>query len=126
MLIAYWIVAALLAVMIVGAGLLKVVRTKEQLTSMGLAWVEDFAGWQVKTIGAFEVLGALGLVVPMATGILPVLGPVAGIGIAIIQAGAFVTHARRKDPRVMLMANMVLFALAGAAAVLGFFALAGY
>lgn len=122
MLIAYWIVAALTALACLGAGGLKLIRPYDQLRG-AMGWVNDFRPWQVKLIGAVEVLGAIGLILPMATGILPVLSPIAGIGSAIIQAGAFVTHARRGNEQQMMIANMVVFALAGASAVLGFFAL---
>jgi uncharacterized membrane protein len=123
--IAYFIVAGLVALVSFAVGILKLVRTREQLQAMGQAWTADFTDLQVRLIGAAEVLGAVGLIVPMATGILPVLSPIAGIGIAVIQAGAFVTHARRAGERQNMIGNMVVFALAGAAAVLGFLVLAG-
>jgi hypothetical protein len=124
MIIAYWIVAALLALLSVGPGMLKLIRPKAAIRSMGapFAWTDDFAQWQIKAIGAAEVLGAIGVLVPMATGILPVLSPIAALGLAILQAGAFVVHVRRGE---LPVANMVIFALAGATAVLGFFVLGG-
>ena len=61
-------------------------------------------------------------ILPMALGVLPVLSPIAALGIALIQVGAFVVHARRGEKPYL---NMVVFAIAGATAVLGFFALAG-
>lgn len=126
MIVAYWIVAGIAALLSLAAGILKLARTREQLQGMGQNWTADFTPLQVRLIGAAEVLGAVGLVVPMATGILPVLSPIAAIGIAVLQAGAFVTHARRRDPAGVMVANMVIFALAGAAAVLGFLVLAGF
>ena len=44
------------------------------------------------------VLGAVGLIAPWATGILPILTPIAGACLAIVMAGAVATHARRKEP----------------------------
>lgn len=126
MIVAYWIVAALLALASLGAGTLKLVRSREQLQAMGKpqAWTADFSTLQVKLIGAAEVLGAIGLILPMATGILPVLSPLAALGLAVLQAGAFVVHARRGNERSNMIVNMVVFALAGAAAVIGFLVLA--
>jgi len=124
MIVAYWIVAALVALLSLAVGVLKLVRTREQLQAMGQAWTADFTDSQVKLIGGTEVLGALGLVLPMATNIAPVLSPIAGLGIAALQAGAFVVHARRGNERQNMIGNMVLFALAGATAVLGFLVLA--
>jgi hypothetical protein len=57
----------------------------------------------------------------MALGIVPVLSPLAALGLALVQVGAFVVHARRGEKPSH---NVVIFALAGATAVLGFFALA--
>ncbi|PZQ90417.1 MAG: DoxX family protein [Leifsonia xyli] len=120
MLIAYWIVAGLTALAFLAAGGMKVARAKEQLVASGLAWAEDFALVQVKLIGAAEVLGALGLVLPMATGILPVLSPIAGICLAVIMVGAVVVHVRRHEPPAPAI---VLALLAAASAVLGFLAI---
>ena len=43
-------------------------------------------------IGVCEVLGGLGLILPLGTGILPWLTPLAAAGLAIIMAGAVWTH----------------------------------
>ena len=123
MIVAYFIVAGLLALVALGSGLMKIVRPKAKLQEMEapMAWTADFPEWQVKAIGALEVLGAVGVIVPMATGIVPVLSPIAAIGLALVHVGAFVVHARRGEKPYV---NMGIFALAGVAAALGFFALA--
>jgi hypothetical protein len=119
MLIAYWIVAGLTALAFLAAGGMKLARSKEQLAASGMAWTEDFSAPVIKLIAAAEVLGALGLVLPMATGIAPVLSPVAGVCLAVIMVGAVVVHLRRHEPPIPL----ALLALAVASAVLGFLAL---
>lgn len=102
-----WIVTGLLALAFLGAGALKVVRSKEQLAASGLAWTEDFSAPMVKTIGTLEILGALGLVLPALTGILPVLVPLAALGLAATMAGAVIVHLRRREtfipPAVLLV-----------------------
>jgi hypothetical protein len=65
----------------------------------------------VKLIGVAEVLAAIGLILPALTGILPILTPLAAVGIAILQLGAIGTHIRRKEYQV-LPANFVLLAMA--------------
>ncbi|HWS50633.1 MAG TPA: DoxX family protein [Microbacterium sp.] len=120
MLIAFWIVAGLAALVFLAAGLMKLAQPKEKLqTNMG--WVEDFSGTSVKLIGLAEVLGAVGLILPMATGILPILSPIAGVALAVLMIGAAITHIRRKEPAI----PFALAILAAAAAVLGFLVLAG-
>lgn len=123
MIVAYFIAAGILALLALATGLMKIVRPKEKLLAMGtpFAWVEDFTPLQIRGLGALEVLGALGVILPMALGVVPVLGPIAALGLAVLQAGAFVVHVRRGEKPYL---NMVIFALAGATAVLGFFALA--
>ena len=92
-----WIIAGVLAVAFLGAGVLKVLRTKEQLASSGLAWVEDFSANQVKAIGAIEALGAIGLVLPALVDIAPILVPIAATGLVIAMALAIVVHVRRGE-----------------------------
>ena len=75
-----------------------------------MAWVEGYSQRQIRLIGALEVLGAIGLVLPAFTGILPWLTPLAAIGLALLMVGAAVIHIRRGEyPNVI--ANVVLFAL---------------
>lgn len=57
-------------------------------------------------------MGALGLILPMLFNILPVLTPLAALGLGLIMVGAFLTHSRRKDPMMpMGMMNIILFAM---------------
>ena len=108
--IALWIVQALLAVAFLGAGAMKLTQPKEKLVT-SLAWAESFSPTSIKLIGAAEVLGALGLVLPALTGIAPVLTPLAAVGLAVVMVGAIVTHGRRGE-RPMIAFNVVLLALA--------------
>ncbi len=117
--IALWIIAGVLAVAFLAAGAMKLTQPKEKLAATGMAWVEDFSPGMVKTIGVLEVLGALGLVLPAALGIIPVLVPIAAVGLAALMIGAAITHARRKE-RQMLPVNLALFALAAVVAVARF------
>ncbi len=106
-----WIVAGLLALAFLAAGGLKLARTKEQLAASGMGWVEDFSPQVIKAIGALEVLGAVGLIVPAAVGVAPVLSALAAAGLAAVMVGAILTHARRREAP-MIAVNAVLLALA--------------
>lgn len=112
--IVLWIVAGLLALAFLGAGAMKVTRSKEQLAASGMAWTEDFSAPMVKTIGTLEVLGALGLILPAVTGILPVLVPLAALGLAATMIGAIIVHLRRREP---FIPPVVLLALAAFVAI---------
>jgi uncharacterized membrane protein YphA (DoxX/SURF4 family) len=106
-----WIVAGVLAAAFLGAGLMKLGQPKKKLADSGMGWTEDFSDSAVKGIGALEVLGALGLILPAVFDIATVLVPIAATGLALLMLGAAATHARRKENQ-MIVANVVLLALA--------------
>src|SRR5215207_6432380 len=89
---------------------MKLSPPKEKLAASGQAWVEDFDERQVKGIGALEVLAAIGLVLPAALDIAPMLTAVAASGVVLLMLGAGATHLRRGDAQ-MLPVNIVLAAL---------------
>ncbi len=109
--IVLWIVQGILAFMFLMVGAMKMMRTKEQMAGQ-MAWVEDFSQGQIRGIGMLEVLGALGLILPGITGILPILAPLAALGLALTMVGAFFTHLRRKELVPMGMMNLMLLAMA--------------
>ena len=120
--IALWIVQGLLAVAFLGAGASKLSQPKEKLLK-NMAWVEDFSQPTVRNIGALEVLGAIGIVLPALTGILPWLTPLAALGLVLLMVGAALTHLRRKEYGNVAI-NAVLLVLAAFVAY-GRFFLAG-
>ena len=109
---ALWIVAGLLAVVYLFSGTVKLIVPKKKLATVpGGGWVEDFSAGAVKAIGALEVLAAVGLVLPAALGIAPVLVPLVATGLVVLMAGAVVTRLRRREPKPMV-ADLVYLALA--------------
>jgi uncharacterized membrane protein YphA (DoxX/SURF4 family) len=113
--IVLWVIAGLLAAAFLAAGTMKLIQPKETLTASGMAWAEDFSPGMIKTIGALEVLGAIGLIVPAALDIAPVLVPLAAVGLVLVMVGAAIAHARRKENQ-MIVINVVLLALAAVVA----------
>ncbi|HEY1706003.1 MAG TPA: DoxX family protein [Trebonia sp.] len=106
--IALWIVAGLLAAMFLLAGGMKVVSPKEKLETTMMEWAKTWSGPQLKALGVVEVLGALGLILPRALNIAPVLTPLAAVGLAITMAGATVVHYRMKDYKGIGMPGVLL------------------
>ncbi|MBK8460789.1 MAG: DoxX family protein [Micropruina sp.] len=114
--IALWIIASLLAFAFLGAGLMKITADHGAVQAK-LPWVADVTPTQLKVIGAVEALGAIGLIVPALTGILPVLTPIAATGLAITMAFAVALHVRRRETLASSVPAMVLGLLAATIAV---------
>ncbi|HET6298939.1 MAG TPA: DoxX family protein [Kribbella sp.] len=115
-----WIVAGVLAAFFLAAGLTKLTQSRAKLNANpNMKWTEDFSAGTLKLIGTTEVLGAIGLILPGAFDIAPILVPLAATGIAIIMLGAIITHARRKEyPQIGI--NTVLLILALVVAIFRF------
>ena len=108
--LALWLAAVLLAVAFLAAGLTKLTRDKAALAER-MAWVEDYSAGQVRAIGAVEVLGAIGVVLPALVGPWPWLVPWAATGLALVMVGAAVVNVRHHEASHIVV-NAVLLALA--------------
>jgi uncharacterized membrane protein len=106
-----WIVQGLLAAMFVMAGIPKTTQSRDKLIKR-LPWVNDVSTPTVRLIGVAELAGALGLILPAATGIATVLTPLAATGLAVIMLGAIVVHARRREPQAIAFTAVLLIAAA--------------
>ncbi|GAB09752.1 hypothetical protein GOARA_046_00210 [Gordonia araii NBRC 100433] len=106
-----WIVASVLAAVFLFAGSAKLAQPKDKLVASGMGWADDVDPNVIKGIGLVEVLGAIGLIVPALTDILPGLVPWAATGLAIVMLGAIGVHARRKE-WPLIGVNIVILALA--------------
>ncbi|MGH8650481.1 MAG: DoxX family protein, partial [Burkholderiales bacterium] len=80
-----WIVQALLALLFLFAGGMKLVLPIEEMTKE-----MPMPGLFLRFIGVAEVLGALGLILPGLLRIRPGLTPLAAAGLLIIMIGATV------------------------------------
>ena len=89
-----WILQIVLAVAFGLAGIGKLAQPKEKLQER-MGWVEGYSQGTIRLIGAAEVLAAIGLVVPAATGILPWLTPLAALGLVVVMVLAIRVHLRR-------------------------------
>ncbi|EAQ00088.1 putative integral membrane protein [Janibacter sp. HTCC2649] len=101
-----WIIQIVLAAAFVMAGAMKLSQGKKLQDKM--AWMEGFSEPAVRSIGAVELLGGIGLVLPAATDIAPWLTPLAAAGLAVTMVGAVLTHVRLKDPIAMAVPSIVL------------------
>ncbi len=106
-----WIAQGILAAMFAMAGVMKSTQPIDKLMKSGLNWVERVPVSTVRIIGLSELLGAIGLILPLALSILPILTPIAAVGLAAIMILAVVHHLKYKENKAVVF-NAVLFALA--------------
>lgn len=93
-------------------GLQKLVMPIGDLIAQGMLWIEDFPTWQVRAIGALEVLGVIGLNAPYLIKKLPrLLTPLAAGGLTLTMIGAVATHILRQDPAPSIVMTTALFAM---------------
>ena len=93
-----WSIQIVLAVAVGAAGAMKLTRSKEQLASnLHMGWMRDVPEQQIKLLGTAEILGAIGLIVPAATGIAPDLTATAAACLATLMGGAAATHMFRNE-----------------------------
>jgi hypothetical protein len=95
---ALWIVAGVLAALFTFAGANKLFIPYDKLAKApGAEWVNHFSPRFVKALGAVEILGAVGLILPGVLDVAPILVPWAAVGLAMIMAGAAVVTFRLRE-----------------------------
>lgn len=94
-----WIITIVAAAAYAAGGTTMLLMSRERYRSMGRTqhWVDEFGDGHLKAIGSIKLLGAIGLVLPAALNIAPVLTPVAACGLALFMAGAATTRFRRSE-----------------------------
>lgn len=106
--ITLWIAQVLLAIGFGLAGFMKVTAPIEQLEQSGMTFVNDYGAGMVRFIGISEILGALGLILPAALRIKPILTPIAAVGLSIIMILATIYHISNYEPIVGALVFLAL------------------
>lgn len=106
--VALWIVAGLLAAVFLLSGVMKLAQPKEKLLASGMGSLESFSPNAIKGIGALEVLGAVGLILPALLDIAPILVPLAAVGLVLLMVGAIITHVRRHESQAIVVTTLLL------------------
>lgn len=113
--LALWILAGVLAVFYTAGGLGMVLLPKQRFRAAGPSqhWVDDFDDGHLKVIGAIKLIGCLGLILPAALDIEPVLTPLAACGLMLLMSGAATTRFRRNEWKFLVgdLFFLILFAL---------------
>ncbi len=106
---ALWLAQILLALAFLAAGAMHAFRYEQ--AKRQLPWVSAIPQGQVRIIGVLEMLGAVGLILPAVTGVLPWLTPSAAVGLALLMTFAIAFHLTRSEGR-NAVGNGALLAIA--------------
>jgi putative oxidoreductase len=98
--IGLWVVQVLLALVFAMSGGMKLAVPYEELLKQG-PWVRNVPEGLVKFIGVAEVSGALGVILPAATRIKPLLTPLAAAGFVVIMVLASGLHVSLGQPPIL-------------------------
>ncbi|MFM7234824.1 MAG: DoxX family protein, partial [Flavobacteriales bacterium] len=90
------------------AGFMKVSAPMDQLVANGMTFVTSYDSSTVRLIGVSELLAALGLILPAALRIMPILTPLAAAGLSVIMLLAAQYHLSHDEP---IVATVVFFVL---------------
>ena len=107
--IGLWAAQALIALVFIGSGFLKLSTPIAQL-SANMPWTGQYPEGFVRFIGLVDLAGGLGILLPSLTRIVPRLTVLAALGCAVLQVFALVFHLSRGEAMVTPL-NVVLLAL---------------
>ena len=105
-----WVLSVVLAVLFLVTGVNKAFRYEKSREIF--PWVKDVPRALVRFIGIAEILGALGLILPVATGIYPWLTYYAAVGLAILMLMAGTFHGQRREGTEAALNLILLLMLA--------------
>jgi DoxX-like family len=88
---ALWIIQGFVAFVVMLAGITKLSLPREKLAKK-MHWASAWPPWRIKLLGLAEIAGAVGLVLPAAMGIAPLLTPIAAACVGVLMVGAARTH----------------------------------
>jgi hypothetical protein len=111
-----WVAQILLVAVFGFSAAVKGTQPKQRVLQLGMTGVVNIPVPLMRFTALCEVFGVIGLVLPYATGIAPILTPAAAIGLGMIMIAATVIHLRLHEPwtaagNVILLGLCVLVAI---------------
>lgn len=94
--IGLWVLQVLLGLAFIASGLMKLTTPIDDLVKAGMTWAAEMP-WLPRFIGLSEFLGGLGLILPAATRILPILTPIAASLLTVVMVLAVGVHLAAGD-----------------------------
>jgi putative oxidoreductase len=99
-----WIIQSVLALFFISVGSIKIFSTTEKLK-------ETFAApvFFTRSLGVLEILGAVGVVLPVLLNIYPQLTAIAAASFGTLMLGAAVFHVQRREYKVLPLISTLFF-----------------
>lgn len=111
-----WLIQLMLAASLLWAASMKLFQPLDQLGALW-PWTNQVPRSLVTLTGMVDVLGALGLVLPMLLNVKPALTPLAAVGVILMMLTASIFHIARGE--VSLIGVNVIFTLLAAGVAWG-------
>lgn len=105
-----WILQFLIAGIFMFSGINKSIFSEQKLIAKGQTGVVGLPLPLIRFIGVSEILGAIGIILPLWLNILPILTTISAICFAIIMIPAAIIHYRLGEPK-NIFTNCVIFLL---------------
>ena len=103
-----WVLQSLIAFGFMYSGINKSIFSEKKLVAMGQTGVEGLPLALIRFIGISEILGAVGIILPLLLHILPFLTTVSAICFAVIMILAARIHYKRHEYKSVVF-NSVIF-----------------
>jgi hypothetical protein len=117
-----WVAQVILGLAFLGAGFDQAVLYDD--AGRRMAWVAALPKRLAVVLGALEMLGAIGLIVPAWTRVMPWLTATTALALALLMGGAVAFHVRRREvPQIAFSAT---FGLGAACVAFGRFVVAPF
>jgi uncharacterized membrane protein YphA (DoxX/SURF4 family) len=107
-----WTLQVLVAVALLAVGYGHGMGFDQTRTRRGMAWLDAVGKGRMRVISSLELLGAVGLILPGLTGVLPWLTPTAAACVVVVMILAAIFHVRRPGEGQNAVGNIVLGLLA--------------
>jgi hypothetical protein len=106
------LIQAPLAFIFLASATTKLAQSKARLTK-DAPWAQAYSARQLKLLGLAELSASYGLVLPTVMNVLPLLAPLAALGMFMLMLGATRLHLRRREWRWVGLTGVLLSLLAG-------------
>lgn len=105
------IIQIFILVLFTMAGLMKSMTPKKKFEKK-MTWAKEYTQDQLRVIGALEILGAWGMMLPVWLDTATWVAPLSTIGLALVTLMAVRLHVRRKETPNAIFAGAIFLLLA--------------